>query len=64
MNEKIIRIVEEERSHGITCTIAETMYEFGRHYVLFVNGEPGYHSIDYERVHDYMESWMRIIREK
>ena len=58
MNEKIIRVIEEHKVHGITFTIVETLYEFGRHYVLLVNGEPGFHSIDLERVQDYMRSWM------
>lgn len=58
MNEKIIRVIEEKQAHGTTCTIVETLYEFGRHYVLLVNGEPGFHSTDLERVQKYMRSWM------
>ena len=56
MNEKIIRIVEEKSYRGIVFQIAETFYEFGRHFVLVINGEPGFHSTDYERVQRYMNS--------
>ena len=58
MEEKIIRVVEEQRAHGIICTIVETAYEFGRHFVLMVNGKPGFHSTDLERVQNYMKSWL------
>lgn len=34
--------------------IAETSYEFGQHYVLIINGEPGFHATDLERVQNYM----------
>ena len=58
MNEKIIRVVEEHQAHGLTYTIVETMYEYGQHFVLLVDGEPGFHSTDLERVQKYMKSWM------
>jgi hypothetical protein len=54
MNERVIRIVEEKKSRGILFQIAETQYEFGRHYVLVINGEQGFHSTDLERVQNYM----------
>ena len=55
MKEKIIRVVEETNAHGITCTIVETMYEYGRHYVMLINGEPGFQSTDLERVRKYVK---------
>lgn len=59
MREEIIRVVEEQVSRGIKFQIVETRYEFGTHYVLVVNGEPGFHSTDLERVQKYMQSWIR-----
>ena len=58
MNEKIIRVVEERQAHGMTYTIVETLYKYGRHYVLLVNGAPGFHSTDLERVQKHMAGWM------
>lgn len=58
MKEEIIRIVEEHQAYDLTYIIAETLYEFGTHFVLIVNGEPGFHSTDLERVQKYMRSWM------
>ena len=58
MREKIIRVIEEKRmKNGILCQIVETQYEYGTHYVLLTNGEPGFHSTDLERVRKYMRSW-------
>ena len=54
--EKIIRIVEEEYVSGVCFQVAETEYEFGRHYIMLMNGEPGFHSTDLERVQNYMRS--------
>ncbi len=56
MKEEIIRIVEEYRVRGILVQIAETKYEFGRHYVMITNGMPGFHSTDLERVRKYARS--------
>lgn len=56
MAEDIIRIIEEHTVNGIIFQIAETRYEFGRHYVLISNGIPGFHSTDLDRVQDYMHS--------
>jgi len=58
MKEEIIRIVEEKEGHGVVFQIVETRYEFGRHYVLFMNGHPGFHSMDLERVQDYMKVYL------
>lgn len=58
MAENIIKIIEQQQAHGMTYMIAETAYEFGTHYVLFVNGQPGFHSTELERVRKYMQSWM------
>ena len=46
------------KAHGVTYTIAETAYEFGRHYVLYANGIPGFHSTDLKLVRNYMEKNM------
>jgi hypothetical protein len=59
MNEKIINVIENHHSNGLTYTIVETQYAFGHHYVLLINGEPGFHSTDLERVQRYMKNWMR-----
>ena len=59
MAEKIIRIVEEKESHGLKFQIVETQYEFGTHFVLKINGEPGFHATDLERVEKYMNSFIR-----
>ena len=58
MSERIIRIVEQATSHGMTFTIAETLYEYGRHYVFYIDGQPDFHSTDLERVKNYMKIWM------
>ena len=58
MPEEIIAIIDRRQAHGLEFTIAETKYEYGTHYVLFVNGQPGFHSIDLERVQRYMERWI------
>ncbi len=58
MNENIIRVVEEKQAHGATFTIAETLYEYGTHYQLFINGVPDFHSVDLDRVQNYMKVWM------
>lgn len=55
--EKIIRIIEERRAHGILFQLVETQYEFGYHYVCFINGMPDYHSVDLEKVREYMYSF-------
>lgn len=60
MGEQIIRVVERKEAHGITVEIVEKRYEFGTHYVLLTNGEPGFHSTDLERVQKYMNSWVNI----
>ena len=52
--EKIIRVVQEKSGHGITIKIVETDYEFGTHFVMLLNGKPGFHSTDLERVERYM----------
>ena len=59
MTERIIKVIEEHHANGMTYSIVETLYEFGRHYVLLINGEPGFHSTDLNRVQRYMKSWMR-----
>lgn len=53
--EEITRIVEEKESRGILFQIAETKYEFGRHYMLIINGMQGFHSTELERVQNYMK---------
>ena len=58
MEEKIIRVVEEHQVRGMTYSIVETCYEFGRHYVLLLNGERGFHATDLERVQKHMKSMM------
>ncbi len=63
MKEKIISIVEEVRARGIVFQIAETLGEFGPHYVLFTNGMPGFHSVDLERVSNYMHSYTDMMKE-
>ena len=50
MRERIIRVVERKSSNEIVAEIVETAYEFGTHFVLVLNGHPGFHSVDYERV--------------
>ena len=59
MNEEIIRIVEEKKANGITFTIVETKYEQVRHFVLLMNGVPEFHSVDLERVRNYMNIWAK-----
>jgi len=56
--ERIKQIIEEHEAHGLTFTIAETYYEYGTHYLLIVKGMPIFHSVDLERVQDYMRSYM------
>lgn len=60
MAERIIRIIDRKVAHGIVAEIAETEYEFGRHYVLILNGRPGFHSVDYDRVEKYLNSILCI----
>lgn len=55
-NERIVRIVEEMQVQGIRLQVVETAYEFGRHYVLLMNGEPGFANSDLDRVLNYMRS--------
>ena len=57
MSERIIRVIEEKQAHGITYSIVETEYEYGRHYVLLLNGRPDFHSTDLEKVQNYMNVW-------
>ncbi len=59
MNEEIIRVVEEKEANGVTFSIVETRYEFGRHFVLLMNGVPDFHSVDLERVQNYMNIWAK-----
>lgn len=59
MNEKIIRIIENRTAYGMTFTIAETLYEYGRHYVFFIDGHPGFHTTDLERIREYMRSYLK-----
>ena len=54
--EKIKEILYENIIKGYHLIIAETYYEFGTHYVLFVDSEPGFHSTDYDKVFKYMKS--------
>lgn len=56
MRERTIRIIDEKRAHGIIAQIAETSYEFGSHFVLFLNGQAGFHSTDYDKVKNHMNS--------
>ena len=56
MQEEIIRVVDECRANGVHFQIVETKYEFGRHYVIMLNGVPGFHNTDLERVQDYMRN--------
>ena len=56
--EKIKQIIEEHMAHGLKFTIAETYYEFGTHYMLLVNGMPSYHSVDLDKVQEYMRCYM------
>lgn len=59
MSERIIRVIEEHHTNnGLSFSIVETQYMFGRHYVFLVNGKPGFHSTDLERVQKYMRSWL------
>lgn len=53
MREEIVKIIDEYRVRGIVVQVVETKYEFGRHYIMLTNGEPGFHSIDLERVRRY-----------
>ena len=55
MYERILRVVEERKVHGIVFTIVETVYEFGIHYVVLTNGEPGCHSVDLETCREYVQ---------
>ena len=54
--EEIVRVVEEQRIGRFMFQIVESKYEFGTHYVLVTDGEPGFHSIDLERVQNYLKS--------
>ena len=56
--EKIKQIIEEHMAHGLKFTIAETYYEFGTHYMLLVNGMSSYHSVDLDKVQEYMRCYM------
>ena len=56
MKEKIIRVITEKNVNGVLFQIAKSQYEFGTHYVLVMNGEPGCHSTDLERVEKYLAS--------
>lgn len=58
--ERILRIVDEVQAHGATFTIAETAYEFGRHFVIYINGVPDFHSKELERVRNYMRMWTSL----
>lgn len=60
MSERIIRKIERKEAHGIVAEIAETAYEYGTHYVLFLNGHPGFHSVDFDRVEKYMNDILYI----
>lgn len=55
MDERIIRVVERRQVGRFEFAIVETMYEFGRHYVCLMDGEPGFHSVDLERVQNYVQ---------
>lgn len=59
MREEIIRVIDEKRVHGMLFQVVETKYEFGRHYVFMINGQPGFNSTDLERVENYMNSIAR-----
>lgn len=61
MNEKIIRVVDEHDNNGILFQVVETQYEFGRHFVFLMNGEPGFHSTDCERVLKYMNGIVKMM---
>ena len=61
MKEEIIKVVEEKTIGSMTVQIVETKYGYGTHYVLVVNGKPGFHSIDLDRVEDYMNFWVNIM---
>lgn len=51
-----VSIIEEYNKNGICLQVAETRYEFGRHYVVLMNGEPGFHSTDLDRTLKYLRS--------
>ena len=59
--EQIKRIMVKKNFKGIELVIAETYYEFGTHYVLITNGMPGFHSTDYDRVENYMNSLFGVV---
>lgn len=56
MREEVISIIEEYNINGICFQVAETKYEFGRHYVVLMNGVPGFHSTDRDRTLQYLRS--------
>lgn len=60
MSEKIVKIMDEYRVRDTVVQIVETEYEFGHHYVMLTNGEPGFHSTDLERVRKYARSCLCI----
>ncbi len=60
MREEIVRVVDEYRVRNIVVQIVETKYEYGRHYLMLTNGEPGFHSTDLERVQRYVKSCLCI----
>ena len=53
------KVIEEKSAKGLLFQVVEESYEFGTHYVFYVNGEPGFHSTDLDRVVKYMNSWVR-----
>lgn len=53
------KVIEEKSINGMFLQVVEESYEFGTHYVLYVNGKPGVHSTDLERVIKHMHRWIR-----
>ena len=60
MRERVLRVVERKTTNGIVAEIVETTYEFGTHYVLIINGHPGFHSVDLDRVENYMNDMIGV----
>lgn len=60
--ERILNLIREERVGGMVYQIVETAYEYGRHYVLVINGRPGFHSVDYDRVEAHLNSILKYYR--
>ena len=56
--EKIVRVIETRSlPNGMEIKVVESIGDFGKHFLLLIDGEPGFHSTDLERVLRYMRDF-------